>query len=154
MGVVTGDYTDTIGSDNVYESIKEAQFGTFWEVRHQWTIPITSNTNKHLFSVEAFHTTNGSDNFIFSYSTDAVTYTPMVTVTKIADDNTAQTFALPSSLPSIVYIRVIDTFPAISLLADHAVTINIDDMFIESKNTCGIQDPPLPNAVKNWDLYE
>ncbi len=153
VGTVTGNYTNTIGSDNVYEGIKEVYSGGIWQLEHKWTIPITPGANQHVFSVEAFHTANGLDDVTFSYSTDGTTFIPMLVVTKTADDNGTQTFLLPSSLPSVIYIRVRDNKPARTgdLTADHAITINVDDMFVASSIVC---PTPTPNAVRDWELFD
>ncbi len=143
-GVVTGTYTNTLASDDAYESITEIYTGGFWQLKHKWTIPITSGTNRHVFSVEAFHGTNtsGQDDFVFAYSTDNLTFTPMLTVTKTADDNAPQTFALPSSLPSVIYIRATDTLSSdTNSASDRATSLSVDDMFIASDVLCNDATP-------------
>ncbi len=149
-GTVTGNYTNTLSSDNGYETIAEVYTGGYWQLKHKWTIPITPGSDVHTFSVEAFHgtNTNGQDDFIFSYSTDNVTFSNMLTVTKTADNNGVQTFALPASLPSVIYIRVADslTFDT-NPSPDRATTINVDDMFITSTITCGTTPTPTPTRT-------
>ncbi len=144
-GTVTGDYTATLASDNTYETITEVFTdigdgnGTHWQLKHKWTIPITPATNAHTFSIEGFHgtNTNGQDDFIFSYSTDNFAWTPMLTVTKTADDDAPQTFALPASLPYVIYIRATDSLTGDSNSnPDRATTISVDDLFIASTTLC------------------
>ncbi len=149
-GTLTGDYTATLASDDNYEFVTEVYTGGFWQLKHKWTIPITPGSDVHTFSVEAWHSTNtsGQDNFLFAYSTDNVTFTPMLTVTKTADDNTPQTFALPSSLPSVIYIRVTDTLSSdTNSNPDRATTIAVDDMFVQSITTCGLTPTPTPTRT-------
>ncbi len=150
FGTVVGDYTNTLSSDNNYESLTEVYTGGYWQLRHKWAIPIAPGSDVHTFSVEAFHGTNaiGQDDFIFSYSTDNVAFSPMLTVTKTADDNVAQTFDLPASLPSVVYIRAVDSLSwDVNSSPDRATTVNIDDMFIASTATCGTTPTPSPTRT-------
>ena len=44
----------------------------------------------------------------FSYSTDGINFTDLITVTKTSDDNTAQLAPLPAGVTGTVYIRVVD----------------------------------------------
>ncbi len=144
LGTLTGDYTATQASDNAYETIGEVYSGGYWQAKHKWTIPITPGMNQHLFSVEAFHDTNsiGQDDFIFSYSTDNVNWTDMLTVTKTADDDTAQTFALPASLPSTVYIRAADTLTGdANSDPSRMTTLSVDNMDIASNVACNDAQP-------------
>ncbi len=112
-GTVSGSFTDTHTSDNVYESIQERESGgkpsnrhSFLE--HKWTFNLPGPAVA--FVVEAYHTPNAeADNFVFAYSTDDVNYIDMVTVTKTSDDDNAQQFSLPSSLTGNVFVRVKDT---------------------------------------------
>ncbi|MBI3986685.1 MAG: glycoside hydrolase family 18 protein [Lentisphaerae bacterium] len=113
-GTISGSLTALMFADNVYESIKEVlSQGTvktrYSYLDHVWVVNVTGGSEV-AFYVQAHHSSNReNDHFAFSYSTDAVTYTPMLTVTKTADDNTTQSFTLPSTLRGTVYIRVRDT---------------------------------------------
>jgi hypothetical protein len=114
-GTVTNDYTYTWESENDYEAIEEAISGGGQpknlrsSLEHKWIIDVIGGDTV-TFYVEAYHTVNSEgDDFVFAYSTDDVTYTDMLTVTKIADDDTYQTYSLPSSISGTVYIRVQDT---------------------------------------------
>jgi len=113
-GTVSGSYTDTHTSNDVYESITEISTlgkpsGRYSYLEHKWTIDVTGGDTV-TFYVEAYHTTNSEgDDFIFAYSTDDSDYTNMVTVTKVSDDDTCQDYSLPDSTSGTVYIRVVDT---------------------------------------------
>ena len=138
-GDVSGSYLDTHASDDVYESITEVRVGNpakgFSALEHVWTIDVTGGLAV-TFYVEAHKTASSDgDDFVFAYSEDDDTYIDMVTVTKTADDDTAQSYVLPSSLVGTVYIRVTDT--------DHTQgnqamdTISVDQMYIESAGEPG-----------------
>ena len=138
-GDVSGSYLDTQASDDVYESITEVRVGNpakgFSALEHVWTIDVTGGLAV-TFYVEAHKTVSSDgDDFVFAYSEDDDTYIDMVTVTKTADDDTAQSYVLPSSLVGTVYIRVTDT--------DHTQgnqamdTIYVDQMYIESADEPG-----------------
>ena len=146
-GSVAGSYVDTQASDNGYESITEVESGGKPSNRHsllehKWTVNVTGG-NSVTFYVEAYKTANSEgDDFIFSYSTDNVNFTDMVTVTKTADDNVAQSYALPNTLSGTVYIRVTDS----DSTAGQKVldTVTIDEMYIRSDGT------PPPNQAPSF----
>jgi subtilisin family serine protease len=125
-----GDLTATLSSDEVYEAIREEPYagGKRSRLEHQWTFDVAGDSSV-VFSVEAFRLSD-SDEFVFAYSTDGTNWTDMLTVTKIADDDLAQTFALPAGTSGTVYVRVRDTDRTKSdpVLA----TVWVDHMFIRS----------------------
>ncbi len=134
-GTVTGTYVGTQNSNNLYESITEILSSggpttKYSYLEHKWTINVTGGVAV-TFNVEAYHTANSEgDDFVFAYSTDNVTYTNMVTVTKTSDNNTAQSYSLPNNISGLVYIRVQDT----NRTKGRSVldTVYIDDMYITS----------------------
>jgi hypothetical protein len=148
LGTVTGNYTDTQSSDDVYQEITETQSGGKPSKRHSylehtWTINVMGGDTV-TFYVEAYKTNTGDgDNFVFAYSTDDANYTDMLTVTKTSDDNAYQTFNLPWDLSGTVYIRVKDTdqTPGNRSLD----TVFIDHMFIRSDS--GTSLPPAPTGL-------
>lgn len=139
-GGISGNYTNTFTSDNSYEGITE-QVSNRSFLEHKWTFNVTGGLSAYMFYVEAYHTPNGEgDEFLFSYSTDDINYTNMVTVTKTSDDDTSQTYLLPTSLSGTVYIRVLDADQTKwNKVAD---TIYIDHMYIEGSGTPPVNDPP------------
>jgi len=134
-GTVSGSLTALLSSDNVYESVKEVLSpGTarksYSYLDHVWVINVTGGTNV-TFRVEAYHTANREgDNFAFSYSTNNIAYKSMLTVTKTADNNAAQSFTLPATLKGTIYIQVVDTnrTPGNKSLD----TLYVDRMYIQS----------------------
>jgi hypothetical protein len=134
-GTVSSSYSDTYVSDDIYESIQETIRGINQDRSgfvHKWTIDVTGG-DAVTFYVEAYHTTNTEgDDFTFAYSTDGSVYTNMLTVTKTVDDNTYQSYQLPSNISGTVYIRVLDTNRVIGNTA--LDTIYIDHMYIRSGN--------------------
>ena len=114
-GTVSGIYPNTWGSDNVNESIQEIESSgnppssRYSYLEHKWTSYITGG-KRVTFYVEAHHTANAEgDDFVFSYSIDDSNYTDMLTVTKTSDNDTYQSYVLPSDTSGTVYIRVKDT---------------------------------------------
>jgi hypothetical protein len=136
---ITGDYTDTHTSNDVYESIKEKREGKYSRMEHKWTIPVTSGFGSYVFYLEAFHSVNSEgDDFVFSYSTNDVAYTDIVTVTKTSDNDAYQAFNLPE-LSGTVYIKVKDTDRTVNKKVQD--TIYIDHMFIK------VSGEPEPNRA-------
>ncbi len=112
-GTISGSHLDTHVQDDLYEALTEEQQGRNSKVRstlnHTWTLNLVAGTT-HTFKVDAYHSPNSEgDNFTFAYSTDNSSFTNMLTVTKTADDDVEQTFALPSELVGTLYVRVVDT---------------------------------------------
>jgi hypothetical protein len=147
-GTVSGSYLDTQASDDVYESIEEIMLShpqpkkQYNYLEHKWTINVTGGTGV-TFYVEAYHTANSEgDDFVFAYSTDDASYTNMVTVTKTSDDNTPQTYVLPSSLSGTVYIQVVDTDHTKELT--NLDVIYVDHMFIRSASAKQIAHDDYP----------
>jgi len=135
-GTVTGNYTHTHTSDDVYEFIQEDAIttgkpdGRISYLEHKWTIDVGSAIKEDVkFYVKAYHNSE-NDDFIFAYSIDDTTYHDMLTVTKTSDEGTYQTFEMPNTTGGTVYIRVLDT----DRTAGYTVkdTIYIDHMFIRS----------------------
>ncbi|MBW8002184.1 MAG: family 16 glycosylhydrolase [Planctomycetes bacterium] len=134
-GIVSGSFVDTQTSDQVYQSITEVQSGgkpsrRYSTLEHKWTINVTGGQSV-TFSVEAHRTASvDGDNFVFAYSTDNVNFNNMLIVTKTSDDDTPQSYVLPSNISGTVYIRVTD---ADSTRANLDMdTLYIDDMYIAS----------------------
>jgi hypothetical protein len=136
-GTVSGSYSDTHTSNDVHESIEEDETkgnpaNRYSYLEHKWTIDVTEGSDA-TFYVEAYRTDSGEgDSFVFEYSADDSpgSYTPMVTVTRTADDNAYQTYTFTEQISGTVYIRVRDTDrTAGNRILD---TIYIDHMFIRS----------------------
>ena len=144
-GTVGGSFADTHTSNNVYESITETHSGgkpskRYSHLEHQWTFDVAGGGNV-TFHVQAHQTASSDgDSFLFQYSTDATGWTDMVIVTKAADDDAYQTYALPDSLSGTVYVRVIDTD---NTQGNNVYdTIYVDHMFIRSEDG----GPSLPTV--------
>ncbi|MHC5100820.1 MAG: glycoside hydrolase family 3 N-terminal domain-containing protein [Planctomycetota bacterium] len=146
FGTRIGTYNDTRTSDDTYEELTEIESGGNPNSRHsylehKWTIGVAAGTTV-TFNVEAYHTSNSEgDDFIFAYSTDDISYTNMLTVTKTSDDNISQSYTLPPSLSGTVYIRVTDSDQSIAnKVLD---TLFIDEMYIDS----GSSTVTVPDVV-------
>lgn len=135
VGTISGSLSALKASDNVYESIKEGLSSGISKKRysylsHVWTFTVTGGSAV-TFYVEAHHTSSrDNDQFAFSYSTDNVTFSPMLTITKTSDNSTTQTFSLPPTLKGNVFVRVVDT----NRTSGNSVqdTLYVDQMFIRS----------------------
>ncbi len=141
---VSGSYADTHSSDNSYETLTEIESGgkpssRYSYLEHKWTINVAGGSSV-VFYLEAHKTANSEgDNFVFAYSTDNANFTDMLTVTKTADDNTAQSYVLPASVNGMVYIRVVDT--------DHSSgNRNSDSLFVDKMYIRSSGEPPANNA--------
>lgn len=113
--IISGSMLDTQTSNNVYEVFQEAKTSgkpasRVSSLEHTWSFDIGAGGILVELSVEAFHSANNEgDHFVFSYSTDGINFTDLITVTKTSDDNTAQLAPLPAGVSGTVYIRVVDT---------------------------------------------
>jgi hypothetical protein len=153
-GTVSGTIMDGHNSDDSYETITEASSGgkpsnRYSYLEHKWTI--NNIVDDATFNVEAYKTSNSEgDNFVFAYSTDDSVYTDMLTVTKTSDNDTVQSYTLPSGMPNTVYIRVKDTDQTPG--NGNKDKIFIDDLYIAVVPDGGEPDttPPTPDPM-TWE---
>ena len=125
-----GNLTNTYAGDDTYEALTEAKFGgNKSRLEHRWTFDVTGGGTVTFF-VEAHHDSAVED-FAFEYSTDGVTWTTMLTVTKTADNDTAQSFVMPATTSGTVFVRVVDTNR--SRKESALDTLYVDEMFIRSE---------------------
>ena len=156
LGTVSGGaITDTHTSDNTYQILTETESGgkrnrRRSQLEHKWIFDVTGGELVTFF-VEAHHTVNAEgDDFLFSYSTDDINYTDMLTVTKTADDDSSNFYLLPGDLSGTVYVRVIDTDRT---QGNRALdSLYVDSLFIVSENATqaptGATEPnPADGAV-------
>jgi len=150
FGTVTGSYFDTQAKDGSYEEIEEVLNRRVKKgysiLEHKWSFNVPG-TGPQSFHINAYKDSyDSADNFVFAYSTDDVSYTEMLTVTKTSDDGMYQTYSLPGSISGTVYIRVSDS--------DHTKEeqvlgqVHIDHMFIRCESA-GEPDTtaPTPNPM-------
>ena len=110
FGTITGDITDTHGSDNQYQVLTETPYrnNTRSRLKHRWTFDVAAGSSV-MFVLEAHHN-SALDDFVFEYSTGGGSgWTTMLTVEKTSDDDTTQVFAMPADISGKVHVRVKDT---------------------------------------------
>jgi PKD repeat protein len=140
-GTVTGDYLDTRASDNVYEVITEVQYTghprkTYSYLEHKWNFDVSSGSDI-TFYLEGYRSNNSDgDNFTFEYSTDDVTYLPLVTIAS-ATEQTYST-SIPNTTSGTVFVRVSDTNRSWGNLSFDNITI--DEMYFVTTGS-GPQPP-------------
>jgi PKD repeat protein len=145
-GIVSGDFTNTFASDNIYESISEIEYTNHPRKRssyleHKWMIDVGGGGSSMMFYVEGYRPDNAEgDNFVFAYSTDDVTYNDMVTIASASEQ--VYSYSLPAGITGTVYIRVVDTDLSWGNTSMDAVFV--DEMYIEFSSTPG---PPVANFV-------
>jgi len=111
--VAAGTLVDTHAADGVAQELRESRSGATPATRvsaleHEWTLPVAPGTSVELH-VLAHHTLNGEgDDFVFSWSSDGVVFTDVLTLTAIAPGGPPVVAALPPSLSGAVTIRVRD----------------------------------------------
>ncbi len=153
FGTVTGSFIDTQVKDSSYEVIEEGldkpNKNAASVLEHKWLINVPG-TGPQGFHVNAYRDNyDTADNFVFAYSTDDLTYTEMLTVTKTADDGMYQTYTLPDSISGTVYIRVTDTHYQNRELVLGQVHVN--HMFIRCETPVPDTAPPTPNPL-TWSV--
>ncbi|HJQ97841.1 MAG TPA: PKD domain-containing protein [Candidatus Polarisedimenticolaceae bacterium] len=138
--IFSGSYLDTRTENDVAEVLTEvASSGTpstrKSQLEHTWALTIASG-GMQVFSVAAWHTPNAEgDDFVFEYSRDNASWTPMIIVTKTADDDALQTYAFGSSVTGPLWVRVRD----LDRTGGRAQLdrIHIDHMFVASSYSTG-----------------
>jgi PKD repeat protein len=140
-GTVSGGYTNTFASDNVYEVLTEAlstghPVKVTSQLEHRWTLNVPSGTNP-TFYLEAYRTNNtDGDNFVFEYSTDGAAYNGLLTLASATEQ--VYSVGLPAGTSGTVYVRVTDTNRSWGNTSLDAVYV--DEMYIEVETTPG---PPV-----------
>jgi len=147
-GTITGgSYLSTHALNGQYQSIREQHTGGPPPQRisildHTWTFNVAAGS-AHVFGVSAYHTPNSEgDNFVFSYSLNNSTWTPMVTVTKTSPNGAYQTYVFDAPISGTVYVRVQDTDQTPGNRQED--TIYIDSMYILSVDG---DDPVVPPSA-------
>ena len=144
-GTVSSTFLNTQSKDLSYQVIKERRSGGKPQNRHsylthKWTFNL-SEGNVVTFAVNGYMDQSADeDTFLFAYSTDNVTYTDMLPLTKTSADEYYQYYGLPNSIQGQVYVRVQDS----DQTAGHQTLdkIYIDHMYISSEIAQG--NPPAP----------
>lgn len=134
-GIQSGSYLDTRTQNDVAEVLIEGITGSTPSTRksqleHKWSLTAAAGTMQTFF-INAWHTPNSEgDDFVFEYSKDNITWTPMLTVTKTTDDDSLQSYAFPSSITGALWIRVRDLDRTAG--RGQADRVSIDEMFVAS----------------------
>ena len=112
--LVSGGLTSTHVQDGVSEVLQEASTGgkpknRRSQLQHTWSFDVAAG-GAYTFFVDAHHSTNAEgDDFLFSYSQDNLGFSPMLTVTKTAGDDTLQSYVFPEDVSGPLFVRVEDT---------------------------------------------
>jgi beta-lactam-binding protein with PASTA domain len=158
-GTVGGTYENTLAGDDIYQTLAEMESDgepaqtRFSHLEHRWTFNITGG-EMVTFLVEAHHNINNeSDDFLFSYSTSGGSgpWHDMFMVTKISDNDTLQSFVMPSGTSGEVHVRLLDTNRSAGRTA--LDTLYIDQMFFLTEND-GQGGPSVPDEVVWAEAYD
>jgi hypothetical protein len=105
--VASGTLASARVDDDDYLQVSEQAYAGNKRTRldHRWTFDIAGGSSATFF-LQAHHT--GTEDFMFSYSLNGTSWTNMIQVTKTVDDDSYQTFSLPSGVSGTVLIRVVD----------------------------------------------
>ncbi|UCC78695.1 MAG: S8 family serine peptidase [Candidatus Zixiibacteriota bacterium] len=147
-GSVSGDYSYTHTSDNVYEVLTEVESGgkpskRYSLLEHKWNFNVTAGATI-TFNVEAYRPDNADgDDFTFEYSVNDLNYTPLLSVNSSAEQMYQALF--PMNVSGTVYIRVTDTDQTPGNRSFDP--IYIDYMYIESGGT-----PPPPDTMYVYSI--
>jgi PKD repeat protein len=139
VGTVSGDFTNTLASDDVYEGITEVEYTNHPRKRssyleHKWTVEVGGGGSSMMFYVEGYRPANADgDDFTFAYSTDNVNFTDMVTIAGSTDQ--VYSYALPAGLTGTIYVRVVDT--DLSWGNTSLDAVYVDEMYIEFSSQPG-----------------
>ena len=137
---VSGTYMDTRTQNDIAEVLAEVRSAGTIATRttlldHTWLLNVAPGS-VHTFYLDAWHSSNTEgDNFVLSYSRDNVVWTPMVTVTKTADNDAWQSYTFPEDVtgPLWINVRDLDRSPGHGKID----TVSIDEMFVTSSLSTG-----------------
>jgi len=117
---------------------------------HEWTFQVTSGANQ-LFSVYAAMggTSSDGDTFQFQYSEDRETWNNMTNV--VIDSTTFgfKTYALPSSINGVVYVRVVDTGYALNN-NPNPNSVKVSQMYFRTNAVT----TEIGSAIQTFDLAD
>jgi hypothetical protein len=116
---------DTSTSDNLYQTFRENESDDKSILNVTWEFVTPPNRTATL-QIEAFHSANPeNDHFQFSVSTDGGnSFNDAILVTKVADDDTRQSFTFPTGTGGLTIIKVLDTDRSSGLT-------DLDSLFID-----------------------
>jgi PKD repeat protein len=135
VGTVTGNYTATHSSNDLYETITEELYTghpvkRYSYAEHKWNFNISDGSGV-TFYLEAYRNANtDGDDFVFEYSTDDVTYLSLVTVASATEQ--VYSVGLPN-LNGTVWVRVFDTDRAWGNTS--LDPLYVDEMYFEYSST-------------------
>jgi uncharacterized repeat protein (TIGR01451 family) len=112
-GTVSGTYLDTHALDGVSERITEisssgATKSRYSYLEHRWLFEVEPGASLALYATVTASLSQDGDAFELAYSTDGVSYTPMVVV-QGTGTHQQLVHALPSDLAGTLWVRVRDT---------------------------------------------
>lgn len=90
-GIVTGDYTDTFFSDNIYQRLTEVDSGGKPRTRtsvaeHTWLFDLPAGRQAELTAELAFDAVGDDEGFVVEVSRDGLTFEPVFNVTPSSED--------------------------------------------------------------------
>jgi PKD repeat protein len=133
--IISGSYLSTMTQDDNAEILKEALVSSSSRLEQSWTLSVAPGYNQ-TFYLDAYHSANTEgDNFVFEYSRDRLSWTPMITVTKTTDNDVLQSYAFPQDVTGLLYVRVRDLDRTTG--RTKLDTVGIDQMYVASKASSG-----------------
>lgn len=125
IGNVTGTFTNTQTSNDVYESITELG----GDLEYIWPVGVVSGKSPTLH-LEAKVASGADEGFYFYYSRDVSVPIPiwtfMFAVSSTATTDTTYSFPLPANVAGTIYVKVIDA----STSGAHDDTISVDRLYV------------------------
>jgi len=143
--VAAGSFVATQQSDDVAEELREMITGGSPKSRkslldHVWRFDVAGG-NAYQLAVEAWHTPNSEhDDFQFSWSRDDQSYTPLLTVTAVADDDSVLLAPFTVDASGTLYLRVEDTDETAG--AKSPDSLFVDSIAVLSDDSSPDQTPP------------
>ncbi|HEX6849851.1 MAG TPA: PKD domain-containing protein [Candidatus Polarisedimenticolaceae bacterium] len=138
--IFSGTYLDTRTQDGLAEVLIESQLGGSPPTRtsaleHEWSLTVAAGATQ-TFYLDAWHSPNAEgDDFLFEYSRDRVSWTPMVTVSGTVDSGTLQSYGFGGDVTGTLWVRTRD----LDRTAGRAQPdkVYVDEMFVSSSMSAG-----------------
>lgn len=136
---LAGDYTRTLVEDNLWEVMYEVAAGSgsgsYTQLDHRWDFDVPAGASVTFHARTYRNNPFYSNDFRFQYSTDNVTFQPLINSVPVGYKSF--TVPMPATLSGHVWIRVIDTTHTPGTIAD---SLYVDYMDIYSD----VRLPPRP----------
>ncbi len=148
--ILSGSYLTTMTQDDTAEILREALVSSSSRLEYTWPLSVAAGRDQ-TFYLDAYHSSNTEgDHFLFEYSKDRLSWTPMVTVTKTADNDVLQSYPFIQDVTGVLYVRVRDLDRTTG--RTRLDTVSVDQMYVASRASAGRSGEVARGAAESGEM--